>query len=152
MESEILKSQDRHRLTPVMQQYLRLKGEHPDAILFFRLGDFNEMFYEDAVKAAPLLEVALTQRQSVPMCGVPYHASTVYLAKLLKAGLRVAVAEQMEDPQKTKGMVRREVVRVVTPGTVVEDALLPSRQHNFLAAVAARARPGGPANRADEGA
>ncbi len=123
-----------------MQQYGRLKQEHPGEILFFRLGDFYEMFFEDAIKAAPLLEVALTQRQSVPMCGVPYHAGTSYIAKLLKHGLRVAIAEQMEDPKKTKGMVKREVVRVVTPGTVLEEALLPARANNFLAAVAAEAQ------------
>src|SRR5262249_55781650 len=123
--------------TPLMQQYLRLKERHPDEILFFRLGDFYEMFYEDALKAAPILEVALTQRQSVPMCGVPYHAATSYLSKLLKAGVSVAVAEQLEDPKKTKGMVKRDVVRVMTPGTLVEDELLSSKANNFLVAITA---------------
>lgn len=124
--------------TPLMQQYLRIKEKHPQEILFFRLGDFYEMFYEDAIKASPILEVVLTKRQTTPMCGIPYHAATSYISKLLKAGLSVAVAEQMEDPQKTKGMVRRDVVRVISPGTVLEDELLPSQANNFLVAVAAR--------------
>src|SRR5687768_7252106 len=92
--------------TPLMQQYLRVKERYKDEILFFRLGDFYELFFEDAVKAAPLLEVVLTQRQSVPMCGVPHHALSGYIAKLLKLGQSVAIAEQLEDPKKTKGMVK----------------------------------------------
>jgi len=123
--------------TPLMQQYLRLKEKHPGEVLFFRLGDFYEMFFEDAVKASPILEVVLTKRQSTPMCGVPYHAVTGYISKLLKAGLSVAIAEQLEDPAKTKGMVKRDVVRVITPGTIVEDELLPSKANNFLVAIAA---------------
>ncbi|MCB4757039.1 MAG: DNA mismatch repair protein MutS [Elusimicrobia bacterium] len=125
--------------TPLMQQYLRLKEKHPEEILFFRLGDFYEMFYDDAIKASPILEVVLTQRQSVPMCGIPYHAAATYVAKILKAGLSVAIAEQMEDPKKTKGMVKREVVRVITPGTLVESELLPARANNFLVAIEALA-------------
>ncbi len=121
--------------TPLMQQYLGVKQRYPDEILFFRLGDFYEMFFEDAVKAAPIMEVALTARQSIPMCGVPYHAMTSYLSKLIKAGISVAIAEQLEDPKKTKGMVKRDVVRVVTPGTLVEDELLPSKANNFLVAI-----------------
>lgn len=123
--------------TPLMQQYLRLKERYPNEILFFRLGDFYEMFYEDAIKASPLLEVVLTQRQSVPMCGVPHHAMTTYAAKLLKAGLSVALAEQLEDPKKTKGMVKRDVVRILTPGTLIEDELLPGKANNFLVAITA---------------
>jgi DNA mismatch repair protein MutS len=122
--------------TPLMRQYHALKAKNPDAILFFRLGDFYELFFDDARKAAPLLEVVLTQRQGVPMCGVPHHALAGYLAKLLRHGLRIAVAEQMEDPAAAKGMVARDVVRVVTPGTVLEEELLPAKQNNFLAAVA----------------
>ncbi|MCG3204720.1 MAG: DNA mismatch repair protein MutS [Elusimicrobia bacterium] len=122
--------------TPLMQQYLSVKERYPEEILFFRLGDFYEMFYEDAMRAAPLLEVALTQRQSVPMCGIPYHAMTTYISKLIKAGISVAIAEQLEDPKKTKGMVKRDVVRVVTPGTLVEDELLPSKANNFLVSIA----------------
>ena len=122
-------------VTPLMQQYLQIKSRYPNEILFFRLGDFYEMFFEDAVTAAPLLEVALTKRQSTPMCGVPHHAVTGYVAKLLKAGKSVAMAEQLEDPKKTKGMVKRDVVRVITPGTIVEDELLPSKANNFLVAL-----------------
>lgn len=122
--------------TPLMQQYLGVKQRYPEEILFFRLGDFYEMFFEDAVRAAPLLEVALTQRQSIPMCGIPYHAMTTYVSKLIKAGVSVAIAEQLEDPKKTKGMVKRDVVRVITPGTLVEDELLPSKANNFLVAIA----------------
>ncbi|MFN0117634.1 MAG: hypothetical protein ACKVQC_04985 [Elusimicrobiota bacterium] len=123
-------------VTPLMQQYLSVKLKYPDEILFFRLGDFYEMFYEDAQRAAPILEVALTARQAVPMCGIPHHAATSYISKLLKAGLSVAMAEQLEDPKKTKGMVKRDVVRVITPGTIVEDELLPGKANNFLVSIA----------------
>ncbi len=125
--------------TPLMQQYWAIKERYAEEIVFFRLGDFYEMFFDDAVRAAPLLEVALTQRQGTPMCGVPYHAMTSYLAKLIKAGISVAIAEQLEDPKKTKGMVKRGVVRVMTPGTLVEDELLPSKANNFLVAIATTA-------------
>ncbi|MBK8576073.1 MAG: hypothetical protein IPN90_10530 [Elusimicrobia bacterium] len=122
-------------LTPVMRQYRTLKAKNPDALLFFRLGDFYELFEEDARRAAPLLELVLTQRQGVPMCGFPHHAFSGYLGKLLKHGLRVAVAEQLEDPSAAKGMVARDVVRVVTPGTVLEEELLSAKENNYLAAV-----------------
>ncbi len=125
--------------TPVMQQYLGLKARYPNEILFFRMGDFYELFFEDAQRASPMMEITLTQRQGIPMCGVPYHAMTGYLAKLIRAGQSVAIAEQMEDPKTTKGMVKRDVVRVVTPGTLVEDELLPSRANNFLVAITATA-------------
>ncbi len=121
--------------TPVMRQYQELKGACPQAILFFRLGDFYEMFGPDAQTAAPLLGLVLTSRQGVPMCGVPFHNSQPYIARLLKAGHRVAIAEQTEDPSKAKKLVRREVVRVITPGTVVEDALLEPQASNFLVAI-----------------
>ncbi len=107
-------------LTPMMEQYFRIKELHRDALLFFRLGDFYEMFYEDAKVAAPVLDIALTSRQKVPMCGVPYHAVTSYLPKLLRAGFKVAICEQVEDPKAAKGVVRREVIKVLTPGTAVE--------------------------------
>jgi DNA mismatch repair protein MutS len=107
-------------LTPMMEQYFRVKDGHRDAILFFRLGDFYEMFYEDAKLAAPLLGLALTSRQKVPMCGVPYHAVNSYLKKLLRLGHKVAICEQVEDPRTAKGVVRREVIKVLTPGTAVE--------------------------------
>jgi len=107
-------------LTPMMEQYFRVKDEHRDALLFFRLGDFYEMFYEDAKLAAPLLGLALTSRQKIPMCGVPYHAVNSYLKKLLRQGYKVAICEQVEDPRTAKGVVKREVIKVLTPGTAVE--------------------------------
>ena len=122
--------------TPMMRQYRRIKGEmSPDVILFFRLGDFYEMFFEDAKAAAPILDIALTKRNDVPMCGVPFHAVDSYLAKLIRAGRRVAICDQVEDASASKGIVRREVTRIVTPGTVVEDGVLDSSRHNFLASV-----------------
>ncbi len=121
--------------TPVMRQYQELKAAHPNTLLFFRLGDFYELFAEDARAAAPLLGLVLTSRQDVPMCGVPAHSCQSYIAKLLKAGQKVAIAEQMEDPSKTKKLVRRDVIRVITPGTVIEDELLEPTASNFLVAV-----------------
>ena len=122
-------------VTPMMEQYLRIKREHRDAILFFRLGDFYEMFYDDARTAAPILEIALTSRQKVPMCGVPYHAANAYLSKLLRQGFKVAVCEQVEDPKTAKGVVRRDVIKVLTPGTAVEVELEPAKESVFLASV-----------------
>ncbi|MDD5657904.1 MAG: DNA mismatch repair protein MutS, partial [Elusimicrobia bacterium] len=121
--------------TPVMRQYHELKARHPEAVLFFRLGDFYEMFGQDAQAAAPILGLVLTARQGVPMCGVPYHSSQSYVAKLLKAGRKVAIAEQMEDPAQTKKLVKRAVIRLVTPGTIIEDELLEPTAANFLVAV-----------------
>jgi DNA mismatch repair protein MutS len=121
--------------TPLMQQYQALKSQHPNELLFFHLGDFYELFDEDAKRAAPVLEVALTHRHDIPMCGVPVHAVDNYIAKLLKAGLRVAIADQMEDPTQAKGLVKREVVRVITPGTLQEDSLLQAKRSNFLASI-----------------
>ena len=126
--------------TPMMRQYLSIKGQHPDAILFFRMGDFYEMFMEDAVLAADVLKIALTSRDkgkqnAVPMCGIPFHAAEGYLNKLVQAGHKVAICEQVEDPGKAKGLVKREVVRVVTPGTAVEEALLEASEPSYLAAV-----------------
>jgi DNA mismatch repair protein MutS len=128
------------RLTPMLRQYLEIKAEHPDAILLYRMGDFYEMFFDDAVRAAPILEVQLTARNKgsdneAPMCGVPYHAIDAYLGKLLAAGLRVAVCDQVEDAAEAKGLVRREVTRVVTPGTVSEPGLLDGKEDNLLAGV-----------------
>ncbi len=123
--------------TPVMRQYAAAKRENPDALLFFRLGDFYELFYEDAQIASRELQITLTSRdkdRSVPMCGVPYHAAENYLAKLLRKGYRVAICEQMEDPKLTKKIVRREVTRVLTPGTALDPALAAER-NNFLAAL-----------------
>ena len=123
-------------LTPMMRQYLRIKSEIPKgAILMFRLGDFYEMFGEDAVIASPVLGATLTHRGSQPMCGVPYHALNTYLSKLIRAGMTAALCDQVEDPKLAKGLVRREVTRIVTPGTVTEDGLLDECANNYIAAV-----------------
>jgi DNA mismatch repair protein MutS len=123
-------------LTPMMRQYRRIRAELPaGVILLFRLGDFYEMFFEDAREAAPILGVALTQRTGVPMCGVPHHALEGYLAKLIRAGRKAAVCDQLEDPATAKGIVRREVTRVVTPGTITEGEILDAARNNFLAAI-----------------
>ena len=129
------------KITPMLEQYLRVKQEHPDALLFFRLGDFYEMFLEDAERAAPVLDVALTTRSKkdevpIPMCGVPYHSVQPYIAKLLAAGLKVAICDQMEDPATARGLVDRAVVRVITPGTVTEEECLDPKAPNYLVAVA----------------
>jgi DNA mismatch repair protein MutS len=121
--------------TPVMRQYRELKGRHPEALLFFRLGDFYELFGTDAQTAAPLCGLVLTARQGLPMCGVPFHSSKSYLAKLLRAGHKVAIAEQLEDPSKTKKLVKRGIIRLITPGTIIEDELLEPTATNFLVAV-----------------
>ena len=122
--------------TPMMRQYLKIRRELPeDIILLYRLGDFYEMFNDDAKRAAPLLGVALTQRAGAPLCGIPYHALDTYLAKLIRAGRKAAVCEQMEDPKLAKGVVKREITRIVTPGTVIEETILDAASNNFLAAV-----------------
>lgn len=127
-------------LTPMMRQYFEIKKDYPDAILFFRMGDFYEMFHEDAQKAAPILEITLTSRDAgragrIPMCGVPYHAADGYLAKLVEQGFKVAVCEQVEDPKTAKGVVKRAVTRVVTPGTILDGKSQDGRENNYLAAV-----------------
>ena len=131
-------------VTPMMAQYLDIKAQNPNALLFYRMGDFYEMFFDDAVAAAQALDIALTKRgfhlgAPIAMCGVPYHAAEGYLLTLVRKGFRVAIAEQLEDPAEakkrgSKSVVRRDVVRLVTPGTLTEDSLLSARQHNFLAA------------------
>src|SRR6201996_7649941 len=126
--------------TPLMRQYTAIKKEHPHALLFFRLGDFYELFFEDAVVAARELQITLTSRNkekdtAIPMCGVPYHSADNYIAKLIRRGFKVAICEQMEDPKVAKKLVKREVTRVLTPGTAV-DAQLGSEENNFLACVA----------------
>lgn len=136
-------------LSPLMRQYRDIKQGYSDAILFFRVGDFYEMFYEDAIDASAILAIALTSRdktseQPVPLCGVPYHAATGYIARLLKAGRTVALCEQVEDPKSAKGLVRREVVRLYTPGTLVDSEFLQPSQANFLAAVATHGNTNGP--------
>ena len=124
-----------------MQQYLRIKAEHPDIILLFRMGDFYEVFYEDARRAAQLLDITLTSRgksagEPIPMAGIPFHALDGYLAKLIRKGESAAICEQVGDPATSKGPVDRKVVRIVTPGTVTDEALLSGRQDNLLAAAA----------------
>ncbi|MGE0367919.1 MAG: DNA mismatch repair protein MutS [Candidatus Dadabacteria bacterium] len=126
--------------TPMLKQYMSLKKEYPDSILFFRLGDFYEMFYDDAKVASKVLGIALTSRNKndknpVPLCGVPHHSSEPYLAKLLKSGHKVAVCEQVEDPKSAKGVVKRKVVRVLTPGVILDSENLDSKSNNFLASV-----------------
>ena len=112
------------QLTPAMRQYMQSKQElPPDTILLFRMGDFYELFFDDAKTAAPVMDVVLTARAGVPMCGVPYHAVQTYVARLLDGGFKVAIAEQMEDPKTAKGLVKRDVIQVITPGTVVEDEI-----------------------------
>lgn len=121
--------------TPMIRQYLDIKAQHSDSILFFRLGDFYEMFYEDAELAARELDLVLTSRGSAPMCGVPYHAADSYLMRLVNKGYRVAICEQVEDARMAKGLVRRKVIRVVTPGTIMDEKALPAGVNNYLAAV-----------------
>ena len=124
----------------MLKQYLSIKEQYPDAILFYRMGDFYEMFFEDAQVASPLLEIALTSRNKndespVPMCGFPHRAAQGYIAKLIRHGYKVAVCDQVEDPAKAKGLVKRDVVRVITPGMIVENELLDERANNFVLAV-----------------
>lgn len=127
--------------TPVMQQYLRLKAEYPDLLLFYRMGDFYELFFEDAERAARLLDITLTKRgqsagRPIPMAGVPYHAAEAYLARLVRKGVSVAICEQVGDPAQSRGPVERKVVRVVTPGTLTDEALLDERRESLLVAIA----------------
>ncbi|MGS0764605.1 DNA mismatch repair protein MutS [Syntrophomonas curvata] len=125
--------------TPMIQQYLDVKRQHQDAILFFRLGDFYEMFFQDAELASRELDIVLTARdggnEKVPMCGIPYHAVNNYLSRLINRGYKVAICEQVEDPRDAKGIVKREVIRIVTPGTVIEDTMLEENKNNYLAAI-----------------
>ena len=130
----------------MMAQYLELKSQYAEALLFYRMGDFYEMFFDDAVAAAEALDIALTKRgkhggEDIPMCGVPVHAAEGYLLTLIRKGFRVAVCEQMESPAEAKkrgykSVVKRDVVRLVTPGTLTEESLLEARRHNYLAAFA----------------
>jgi DNA mismatch repair protein MutS len=135
-------------MTPMLKQYVMIKGEHPDAILFFRLGDFYEMFFDDAKAASRILGITLTSRgsyngQKVPMCGVPHHAARSYIAKLIENGWKVAICEQTEDPKVSKGIVKREVIRVVTPGSVIEEGEVDKESNVYMAAVSGKERPYG---------
>ena len=127
--------------TPMMQQYLRIKAQHPHDIVFYRMGDFYELFFDDAKRASQILDITLTARgktngNPIPMCGVPYHAAENYLAKLVKQGHSVAICEQIGDPETSKGPVERQVMRVLTPGTISDEALLDARRDNLLLAIA----------------
>src|ERR1700690_4198054 len=126
-----------------MRQYHAIKQQVPHALLFFRLGDFYELFFEDAILAARELEITLTSRNkekgaAIPMCGVPYHAAEGYIARLIQKGHRVAICDQMEDPRVAKKLVKRDITRIVTPGTAMDANLVRSRENNYLAAVAGR--------------
>lgn len=126
--------------TPMMQQYFEIKNQYPNEFLFFRLGDFYELFYEDAIKASQILELTLTSRnknakEPIPMCGVPYHSAQGYIDRLIELGHKVAICEQVEDPKEAKGMVKREVVQVVTPGTVMQGDVVNDNENNYLAAI-----------------
>src|SRR4051794_36123764 len=136
-------SQSATALTPAMRQYQQFKAQHPDYVLFFRMGDFYEMFWEDAKTANKVLGVTLTSRSrggldaedAIPMSGVPFHAVDGYLRRMIAAGYKVAICEQTEDPSQAKGLIKREVVRLMTPGTLTDEPLLDGRADNFLAAV-----------------
>src|ERR1041385_8197727 len=134
-------SSDQQDLTPMMRQYHSIKEENPEALLLFRLGDFYELFFDDAVTASRELEITLTARNKerdnpVPMCGVPYHAADGYIARLLRKGYKVAICDQMEVAQKGVKLVRREVTRVVTPGTIMDTNVLTAGENNFLLSLA----------------
>lgn len=126
--------------SPMMQHYLDTKEEYKDCILFYRLGDFYEMFFDDALVASRELEITLTgkdcgQKERAPMCGVPFHAVDMYIARLIAKGYKVAICEQLEDPKNAKGIVKRDVIRVVTPGTVIESNLLEEKKNNYIMSV-----------------
>ena len=127
-------------LSPMMQQYLEIKNQHKDEILFYRIGDFYEMFFDDAVTASRELDLTLTGKQCglaerAPMCGVPFHSYEGYVARLIAKGYKVAICEQVEDPAKAKGLVKRDIIRVVTPGTVIESSMLQDDRNNYIASI-----------------
>ncbi|SPD73452.1 DNA mismatch repair protein MutS [uncultured Desulfobacterium sp.] len=131
-----------NQLTPMLRQYMGIKGEYPDAILFFRMGDFYEMFFDDARTASQVLGITLTARgtlngEKVPMCGIPHHASKSYVARLVESGWKVAICDQLEDPRASKGIVKRDVVRVVTPGSIIDEDALDDKNNLFMAAISA---------------
>jgi len=137
MSNSSLKKPPLEDETPMMQQYQSIKRDHPDSILFFRMGDFYEMFNEDAKIASRVLEISLTSRNKnksnpIPMCGIPHHSANLYISKLIKSGRKIAICEQVEDPRQAKGLVKREVVRVISPGTVLDDNLLDPKNNHFI--------------------
>ena len=136
----MLTQEQMNKLSPMMRQYLEVKEQHRDQILFFRLGDFYEMFFEDALLVSKELELTLTGRECglserAPMCGVPYHSAESYIDRLIKRGYKVAICEQMENPSLAKGLVKREITRVVTPGTLIDSSLLEEGSNNYLCCV-----------------
>ena len=127
-------------MTPMMEQYFEIKEKYKDYLLFYRLGDFYEMFFDDAIVASRALELTLTGRdcgeaERAPMCGVPFHSVDTYIGKLIEQGFKIAICEQMEDPALAKGLVKRDVIRVITPGTVIESNLLSDKKNNYLCAL-----------------
>ena len=131
---------DRKKVSPMMRQYLETKDNYEDVILFYRLGDFYEMFFDDAIKVSRELELTLTGKnagldEKVPMCGVPHHAANMYLDKLIEKGYKVAICEQVEDPKEAKGIVKREVIRIVSKGTIMSDEMLDAKSNNFIGAL-----------------
>ena len=136
------------KLSPMMEQYLEIKNNYQDCILFFRLGDFYEMFFEDAKLASKELELTLTGKncgleERAPMCGVPFHSAEGYIAKLVDKGFKVAICEQVEDPATSKGIVKREVIQIVTPGTLTSQSMLAEKENNYLAAIYLNEKVGG---------
>ena len=128
------------QVSPMMQNYLNTKEQYKDCILFYRLGDFYEMFYDDAILASHELEITLTGRacgteEKAPMCGVPFHAAEMYISRLIAKGHKVAICEQLEDPKQTKGIIKRDVIRVVTPGTVMETNMLEDKKNNYIMSI-----------------
>ena len=128
------------KLSPMMRQYMEIKEEYRDCILFFRLGDFYEMFFDDATLASRELELTLTGKncgmeERAPMCGVPFHSADTYIARLVEKGYKVAICEQTEDPAASKGIVKREVIQIVTPGTVLSSSMLRENENNYIASV-----------------
>ncbi len=128
-------AQKEEKVSPMLRQYLDIKEKYKDYVLFFRLGDFYEMFFEDAVNVSRELELALTERAGSPMCGVPYHASETYIKRLIDKGFKVAICEQMSDPATTKGLVERDVIRLVTAGTVIEASMLNEDSNNYITCI-----------------
>ncbi|MBR6810131.1 MAG: DNA mismatch repair protein MutS, partial [Clostridia bacterium] len=127
-------------LSPMMQQYMRLKEQNPDTLLFFRVGDFYEMFFDDAITTSRELELTLTGKECglaerAPMCGVPHHAIDTYVSRLVEKGYRVAIGEQMQDPALAKGLVERDIIRIITPGTLTDSTVIGERRNNFLCSV-----------------
>lgn len=127
-------------LSPMMQQYMDIKKQYKDEILFYRIGDFYEMFFDDALTASRELDLTLTGKQCgmeerAPMCGVPFHSYEGYVARLIAKGYKVAICEQVEDPAKAKGLVKRDIIRVVTPGTVIESSMLQDDRNNYIASI-----------------